>query len=136
MARKKNFDREYFAEWLNRTIANRDMSGGDVARAIEVSEASVSKWRNGHGRPALDTTMKLASLLEVNGLRLAVTTGHMTPVEAGVERLPLPADTTRRAAVEEQIRRITGLTEADKEALLKTLDGRIQNDEPTGENYG
>lgn len=136
MTRQKNHDRAYFAEWLNRTLANKDITGGDVKRALEVSDAAVSKWRNGHGRPSLETTMKLASFLEVNGLRLAVTVGHMTPVEAGVERLPLPADTSRRAAVEEQIRKITGLTEADKEALLKTLDRRIHDDESTGDTHG
>ncbi|MGW0682846.1 helix-turn-helix domain-containing protein [Streptomyces sp. NPDC002754] len=126
-------DREYLAEWLNRKMANDDISGGDLSRALGVSEAAVSKWRNGKGRPSLETTMRLASFLGVNGLRLSVTAGHMTPVEAGVEALPLPVETGRQAAVEAQIMRITGLTDADKEALLNTLDRRIQDDESAGD---
>ena len=48
-------DREYFAEWLSRTLAERDIAGGEVARALGVNDSAISRWKNGKATPGLDS---------------------------------------------------------------------------------
>lgn len=115
-------DREYFAEWLSRTLAERDIAGGEIARALGVNDSAVSRWKNGKASPGLDSVMKLADFLDVDHVGLAVTAGLMNPRQAGVEKLPLPEDTKTRAYVKEQIMAIRGLTEEERQALILAYD--------------
>lgn len=115
-------DKGYFAEWLNRTLIERGMAGGEVARALGVNDSAISKWRNGKATPALESVMALAEYLDVHPLRLAVTAGLMKARQAGVERLDLPEDTKTRAIVKQQIMSIRGLTADERQAMLDAYD--------------
>jgi len=113
-----------FADWLDRTLTEQKISGGEVARAVGKSDGTVSKWRSGKAKPSLTSVRKLASFLEADPLRLMVTAGLMTPAEAGVDPLPMPRETVRVARAKEQIMKNPYLSREDREALLKTLNER------------
>lgn len=115
-------DRDYFAEWLARTLAERDIAGGEVARALGVNDSAISRWRNGKASPGLDSVMKLADFLDVNPVALAVTAGLMDSKQVGVERLPLPEDTKTRKYVKDQIMAIRGLTREERQALIQAYE--------------
>ena len=113
-------DRKYFAEWLDRTLIERGIAGGEVAKALEVNDSAVSRWRNGKASPGLESVRKLASFLGVTPpVRLVVTAGLMSTEETGVAPLPLPDNTKTRVVVIDQIMNIKGLTQEEKE-ILKT----------------
>lgn len=126
--------REYFAEWLTRTLANRGFSGGEVARAIGVNGAAVSRWRNGKGTPGIGSCVRLASFLGVDPIRLAVTAGLMSAEDVRYEPLPLPEQTAKREQVREQIMKITGLTDGEKTSLLDAWERRNKHDDDHLEN--
>ena len=110
-------DRNYFAEWLTRTLAERGIAGGEVAQALGVNDSAVSRWRNGKATPGLDSAMKLAHFLGVDAIALAVTAGLMDARQVGVDPLPLPEDTKTRQLVIDQIMGIRGLTTPEREEL-------------------
>lgn len=118
-------DREYFAEWLTRTLAERDIAGGEVARALEVNDSAISRWKNGKASPGLDSVMKLAEFLDVNPIALAVTAGLMEEVKVGVSRLDLPEETRMLGYVEDQISKIRGLDDDTRKALIRTARERF-----------
>lgn len=118
-------DREYFAEWLTRTLAERDIAGGEVARALEVNDSAISRWKNGKASPGLDSVMKLAEFLEVNPVALAVTAGLMEADKVGVDRLELPKETRMLGYIEEQIMKIRGLDDETRKALISTARERF-----------
>jgi transcriptional regulator with XRE-family HTH domain len=120
-------DREYFAEWLSRTLAEREIAGGEVARALGVNDSAISRWKNGKASPGLDSVMKLADFLDVNPVALAVTAGLMKEGQVGVERLPLPKETRIVAHVEEQIMKIRGLDDETRKALIATLREKYES---------
>lgn len=115
-------DQDYFAEWLARTLAEREIAGGEVARALGVNDSAISRWKNGKASPGLDSVMKLADFLDVNPVALAVTAGLMDSKQVGVERLPLPEDTKTRKFVKEQIMAIRGLTKEERQALIRAYE--------------
>lgn len=119
-------DREYFAEWLSRTLAERDIAGGEVARALEVNDSAISRWKNGKATPGLDSVMKLAEFLDVNPIALAVTVGLMEEDKVGVPRLELPKETRLLEYVEDQINKIRGLDTETRNALIRTARERFQ----------
>jgi transcriptional regulator with XRE-family HTH domain len=116
--------REYFAEWLNRTLTERGIAGGAVARALKVNDSAISRWRNGKASPGLDSVMSLADFLEVDHVALAVTAGLMDGEKVGVHPLPLPEDTRTRLFVKEQIMNIKGLTKEERSALVLAYEER------------
>lgn len=118
-------NREYFAEWLTRTMAERDIAGGEVARALDVNDSAISRWKNGKASPGLDSTMKLAEFLEVDPIALAVTAGLMDAKKVGVARLELPEETKMLSYVEDQITKIRGLDDETRKALIDTARGRF-----------
>lgn len=118
---------KYFSAWLDRTLIEREIAGGEVARALGVNDSAVSRWRNGKATPGLDSVMKLASFLDVHPVRLAVTAELMKPHEVGMEPLPMPKDTKTRTLVHEQILGMRGLTRDEKTALIETYD-RVKED--------
>lgn len=115
-------DKEYFAEWLTRTLAERDIAGGEVARALAVNDSAISRWKNGKARPGLESVMTLADYLGVDPIQLAVTAGLMKESQAGKSRLDLPEDTKKREMVRNQIMNIRGLTGEERGVLLEALD--------------
>jgi transcriptional regulator with XRE-family HTH domain len=117
-------DREYFAEWLSRTLAERDIAGGEVARALGVNDSAISRWRNGKATPGLESVMALAEFLDVNPIALAVTAGLMDERQVGVSRLELPKQSRALAMAEDQIMRIRGLDDETRKALINTLRER------------
>lgn len=117
-------DREYFAEWFSRTLAERDIAGGEVARALGVNDSAISRWRNGKATPGLESVMALAEFLNVNPIALAVTAGLMEERQVGVERLPLPEQSRALALAEDQIMKIRGLDDMTRKALVETLRER------------
>lgn len=119
-------DKEYFAEWLSRTLAERGIAGGEVARALGVNDSAISRWRNGKATPGLDSVMALADFLEVDPIALAVTAGLMDPNQVGKERLPLPEQSRAIALAEEQIMKIRGLDDETRKALITTLRERYE----------
>lgn len=121
----RNRDREYFAEWLTRTLAERDIAGGEVARALEVNDSAISRWKNGKASPGLESVMKLAEFLEVNPIALAVTAGLMEEAKVGVARLDLPEETRMLGYVEDQIAKIRGLDDETRKALVRTARERF-----------
>jgi transcriptional regulator with XRE-family HTH domain len=124
-------DREYFAEWLTRTLAERDIAGGEVAKALEVNDSAISRWKNGKASPGLDSVMKLADFLDVNPVALAVTAGLMDEKSVGVPKLPLPKETRMLSYIEEQIMKIRGLDDETRKALIMTA--RKQYEKETDE---
>jgi transcriptional regulator with XRE-family HTH domain len=118
----RNRDREYFADWLTRTLAEQNISGGEVARALDVNDSAISRWRNGRASPGLDSVMKLADFLDVDPVALAVTAGLMDAGKVGVNPLPLPEDTKTRPFVMDQIMSIKGLTKDERDALIQAYE--------------
>ncbi|MGW0939125.1 helix-turn-helix domain-containing protein [Streptomyces sp. NPDC002666] len=119
---------ERFGRWLDLTMGNKDIKGRDLAKRLKVHDSAVSRWRSGQGVPTMDTTLKLAKLLRVDPLRLAVTAGLMDGNIVDVEPLPTPEPTAQRAAVKRQLSKIRGLTEAERERLMDTYDDMTGGD--------
>lgn len=115
-------DKDYFAEWLSRTLIERGIAAGEVARALGVNDSAISRWRNAKATPGLESVMALAEFLDVHPLRLAVTAGLMREKQAGVGRLDLPEDTKTRALVKEQIMSIRGITGEERQAMIEAYD--------------
>lgn len=115
-----------FAEWLDNTMANRKVKGRDLARALDVHDSAVSRWKSGQGMPSLQTVMKIAEFFDVDPLRLAVTANLMDGKAVGIEPLPVPEPTARREYVRRQIQQIKGLTDESRRRLLETYDELAQ----------
>lgn len=120
----RNRDREYFANWLTRTLTERGIAGGEVARSLGVNDSAISRWRNGKASPGLDSVMALADFLKVDPVALAVTAGLMDGCRVGKERLPLPEEREDRELARQHIMKIPGLTNASRQKLLETLNER------------
>lgn len=118
----RNRDREYFAEWLARTLAERDIAGGEVARALGVNDSAISRWKNAKATPGLDSVMALADFLDVSPVALAVTAGLMDGNKVGEERLPLPEEKEDRELARQHIMKIPGLTNASRRKLLEIFN--------------
>lgn len=125
---RKRQNTAHFARWLDTTMANKGISGRELAHRVGVNDSVVSRWRSGHGTPGLDTCVRLADALGVDPMRLAVTAGAIDKRMAGVEPLPMPPATALRERVREQLEQIRGLTNETRQALLETFD------ESTGED--
>lgn len=117
----RRHDKEYFGEWLNRTLTERNIAGGEVARALGVNDSAVSRWRNGKATPGLDSVMALAGFLCVDPVSLAVTAGLMQAGAVGKEKLPLPKESEDVELARQHIMKIPGLTEKSRKRLLEAL---------------
>jgi transcriptional regulator with XRE-family HTH domain len=113
---------EAFGRWLDLTMANRDIKGRQLAKALKVHESAVSRWRAGNGVPSMDSCLRLGKFLKVEPIRLAVTAGLMDSELADVEPLPQPEPTAHRNAVKQQIAKIRGLTVQEKQRLIDAYD--------------
>lgn len=119
-------DREYFAEWLTRTLAERDIAGGEVAAALGVNDSAISRWKNGKASPGLESVMKLADFLNVEPVALTVTAGLMEADQVGVAKLKLPRETRMLGYIEDQIMKIRGLDDETRRALIETARQRVE----------
>lgn len=113
---------EMFGRWLDLTMANRNIKGRHLAKELKVHDSAVSRWRSGAGVPTLDTCMRLAQLLKVDPIRLAVTAGLMDGKLVSVKPLPMPEPTALRQAVKEQIMKIRGLEPSELQTLLQAYE--------------
>lgn len=113
---------ETFGRWLDLTMANREIKGRTLARKLNVHDSAVSRWRSGQGVPTLDTTLKLAKVLGVEPLRLAVTAGLMDGKLVAAQPLPLPEPTAQRQSVKAQLGRIRGITAQERQRLIQAYD--------------
>lgn len=119
-----------FAEFLDITLNNRSISGRTLAEQLGVSDAAVSRWRTGASTPSAETVARIATALDLDPRRLAVTAGVLRPEFApGVEPYPVPEPTAQRDSVRRQIARIKGLSEDGKEAMLRLYDQMIKEAE-------
>jgi len=116
-----------FAQWLDITMSNRGITGRHLAKRLGVHDSAVSRWRSGQGIPSMDTCVRLATELDVDPLRLAVTAGHMDGEVVGIDPLALPADYARRKHVREQIRSIKGVDTGVIERLLEVFEREEEN---------
>lgn len=55
-----------FGEFLKKLREERNLSQGDIAKAIGVSRQSVSKWELGINEPKIDKLLSLSSFLHIN----------------------------------------------------------------------
>lgn len=119
-----------FAEFLDITLNNLGMTNRSLADHVGVHENAVGRWRSGASTPTGENVAKMASALNLDAQRLAVTAGALAPELApGVEPYPMPEPTAQRDSVRRQIARIKGLSEDGKEALLSTYDRLIREAE-------
>lgn len=113
---------ETFGRWLDLTMANRDIKGRQLARALKVHESAVSRWRAGNGVPSMDSCLRLGKFLRVEPIRLAVTAGLMDGTLVGVTPLPMPEPTAHRKAIKDQLAKIRGLTANERQKLIDVYD--------------
>lgn len=113
---------DVFGRWLDLTMSNREIKGRTLARALNVHESAVSRWRAGQGVPSMDSCLRLGQYLDVVPMRLVVTAGLVDAELAGVVPLPMPEPTAHRKAVKDQIKRIRGLTPAERQQLIDVYD--------------
>jgi transcriptional regulator with XRE-family HTH domain len=104
-----------FGRWLNAMMRARQLTGSDLARAVGVNPSTVSRWRRG-ATPDPSVLPSLAKALDVDPLRLMVTTGFVSPENARVEPLPMPPAPDPLA---EDIYAIRNLSRESKEGLLR-----------------
>lgn len=59
-------DRPLFAKKLRKLRQSRNISQGNLARLLDISQSAVSQWENGEVAPRLDRIVVLASVLGVS----------------------------------------------------------------------
>lgn len=107
-----------FSNWLDVTLENLHLSGHMVSEAVGVNDSAVSRWRNGSSAPSLDNISKLAELLDLEPLRLAVTAGQLSAQLAGALPYPTPVPYVRQQAVKEQLGQVRGLQPEERTRLI------------------
>lgn len=115
-------DNRRFGRWLDLTMTNREITGRHLARKLKVDDASVSRWRRGLATPGMDTVIRMAKILSVDPLRLAVTAALMDGGDVGIEPLPMPEPTVQRNMVRERIMKIPFATSREREYMLAQYD--------------
>jgi len=108
-----------FSNWLEVTLENMGLSGHEVAVATNVHDSAVSRWRKGTSAPSLEALTKLADLLGLDPLRMAVTAGQVPAQMAGCLPYPPPVPVARHESVKRQIEGIQGLDKAERTRLME-----------------
>ena len=70
-----------FAVWLNAAMTSRGLSQADLARALGVADAQVSRWRRGQVVPTVQSLQRMAEALGVDRVTLDGLAGY--PVAEG-----------------------------------------------------
>jgi transcriptional regulator with XRE-family HTH domain len=87
-----------FTLWLNRTMENRGYSQADLARAVGVADAQVSRWRRGQVVPNVRSLQRLADTFGVPRATLDTLAGY--PSGEALEETNDPAELMRRAEIQ------------------------------------
>ena len=87
-----------FTLWLNRTMENRGYSQADLARAVGVGDAQVSRWRRGQVVPNVRSLQRLADTFGVPRATLDSLAGYPSD-EAAVDSTD-PGELMRRAEIQ------------------------------------
>ena len=90
MAPSRGWDRIGFAQLLRMHRAKIDASQLDLARELEVSQATISRWSRGIGQrpPTRDQARQLEELLDLEPGEIALLTGNLPMGDPKVERRP------------------------------------------------
>lgn len=87
-----------FTLWLNRTMENRGYSQADLARAVGVGDAQVSRWRRGQVVPNVRSLQRLADTFGVPRATLDSLAGYPSDeAQAGASD---PGELMRRAEIQ------------------------------------
>jgi transcriptional regulator with XRE-family HTH domain len=86
-----------FTMWLNRTMEHRGYSQAELARAVGVADAQVSRWRRGQVVPNVHSLQRLADTFGVPRATLDTLAG--LPSDEASESAD-PAELIRRAEVQ------------------------------------
>ncbi len=87
-----------FMMWLNRTMEHRGYSQADLARAVGVADAQVSRWRRGQVVPNVHSLQRLADTFGVPRTTLDSLAG--LPSDEAVADSDDPSELIRRAEVQ------------------------------------
>lgn len=87
-----------FTLWLNRTMENRGYSQADLARAVGVADAQVSRWRRGQVVPTVRSLQRIADTFGVPRATLDTLAGYPS-AEATTETSD-PGELMRRAEIQ------------------------------------
>jgi transcriptional regulator with XRE-family HTH domain len=87
-----------FTLWLNRTMENRGYSQADLARAVGVADAQVSRWRRGQVVPNVRSLQRLADTFGVPRATLDTLAGY--PSGEVAEETSDPTELMRRAEIQ------------------------------------
>lgn len=124
---------EYFAPWLRRQLARRDMLQADLARRMNASSGMVSMWARGVRRPSPESCERIADVFGMQWDEVLAVAGHRQRDEKDpndalrdelksiIDRLPSPQlatvrpmllglyqDTRRERLKEDTARRASG----------------------------
>jgi transcriptional regulator with XRE-family HTH domain len=77
-----------FTLWLNRTMQSRGFSQADLARAVGVADAQVSRWRRGQVVPNVRSLQRLADTFGVPRATLDTLAGYPTDEAVANENDP------------------------------------------------
>lgn len=104
---------------FHRARLKQDLSIADVARAMEVTKAAVSKWDRGLSYPRPDMALKLAKLLKIDADDL-----QRDPVSHHAPKAPADAETVTDifADARRRLGRILGLP-TNRIKFTMTIDG-------------
>jgi transcriptional regulator with XRE-family HTH domain len=116
-----------FGHWLDITMQNKQMTGGELARQMDVNESVVSRWRNGKSVPGLNNIFNLAKVFNVEPLRLAVTAGVLPEGTVKVKPLPLPDPKPHLSHVYKQLEALRGVSVQQREAMFQAYRDSLKN---------
>jgi len=87
-----------FTFWLNRTMESRGYSQADLARAVGVADAQVSRWRRGQVVPNVRSLQRLADTFGVPRATLDTLAGY--PSGEALDEADDPSGLMRRAEIQ------------------------------------
>ena len=87
-----------FTLWLNRSMENRGYSQADLARAVGVGDAQVSRWRRGQVVPNVRSLQRLADTFGVPRATLDSLAGY--PSDDAEPEASDPGELMRRAEIQ------------------------------------
>jgi transcriptional regulator with XRE-family HTH domain len=79
-----------WAEYLEQAMKSAGLDQASLARAMGVSEPTISRWMNRGTEPQIRQLRKLSHVLHVPLLKLLVAAGHLEPEEAQLRERPKP----------------------------------------------
>lgn len=87
----------HFTLWLNSTMASRRFSQADLARAVGVGDAQISRWRRGQVVPNVHSLQRIADTFGVPRTLLDALAGY--PADPLSEEAIPPDEVARQAEI-------------------------------------